>query len=57
MDDKEQGLYEAYTDEQGFSWDENGDIVAIPEAIKDIMDAQFEFARKMVEEGKIDVKK
>ena len=57
MDDKEQCLYEAYTDEQGFSWDENGDIVAIPEAIKDIMDAQFEFARKMVEEGKIDVKK
>lgn len=54
MDDKEkESLYETYTDENGFVWDENGDIVAIPESIKHNMDVQFELAQKMVREGKI----
>lgn len=54
MDDKEkESLYETYTDENGFVWDENGDIVAIPESIKHSMDVQFELAQKMVREGKI----
>lgn len=48
-----ENLYEAYTDEDGFVWDENGDIVSIPEPIKQNMDAQFELAQKMVREGKI----
>lgn len=58
MDDKEkESLYETYTDENGFVWDENGDIVAIPESIKHSMDVQFELAQKMVREGKINVRK
>lgn len=54
MNSKEkENLYEAYTDKNGFVWDENGDIVAIPEPIKHSMDVQFELAQKMVREGKI----
>jgi len=57
MDDKEQGLYEAYTDEQGFSWDENGDIVTIPEQLKKECEERMKWAMQLVKEGKINVKK
>ena len=54
MESKEkENLFEAYSDEDGFVWNENGDIVSIPELIKQNMDAQFELAQKMVREGKI----
>lgn len=56
-DKKKETLYEAYTDENGFVWDENGDIVAIPEALKKESDRRLGIVMQMVKEGKINVRK
>lgn len=58
MDNKEkENLYEAYTDKNGFIWDENGDIVAIPEKLKRESDRRLHIVMRMVKEGKINVRK
>lgn len=58
MDDKEkESLYETYTDENGFVWDENGDIVAIPEKLRKESDRRLNIVMQMVKEGKINVRK
>lgn len=58
MNSKEkENLYEAYTDENGFVWDENGDIVAIPEKLRKESDRRLNIVMQMVKEGKINVRK
>ena len=58
MENKEkENLFEAYTDEDGFVWDENGDIVAIPEKLKKESDRRLSIVMQMVKEGKINVRK
>lgn len=58
MENKEkENLFEAYTDEDGFAWDENGDIVSIPESLKRESDNRLSIVMQMVKEGKINVRK
>lgn len=58
MENKEkENLFEAYTDEDGFVWDENGDIVSIPESLKRESDNRLSIVMQMVKEGKINVRK
>ena len=58
MENKEkENLYEAYTDEDGFVWNENGDIVSIPESLKRESDNRLSIVMQMVKEGKINVRK
>ena len=54
---KKENLYEVYTDENGFVWDENGDIVSIPENLKRESDKRLHIVMQMVKEGKINVRK
>lgn len=56
MTDKEkEALYESYTDEDGFVWDENGDIVSIPKGLKEESDDRTREVMYRVKEGKINV--
>lgn len=57
MDKKVEELYEAYTDTAGFTWNEQGDIVGIPDNLKRESEERINWAIKMVEEGKINVRK
>lgn len=58
MENKEkENLFESYTDEDGFAWDENGDIVSIPESLKRESDNRLSIVMQMVKEGKINVRK
>lgn len=57
MEKKEQELYEAYTDAQGFSWDEHGDIVGIPDTLKRESEERMNYVIQMVKEGKLHARK
>ena len=57
MEKKEQELYEAYTDAQGFSWDEHGDIVGIPDTLKQESEERMNYVIQMVKEGKLHARK
>lgn len=58
MENKEkENLFEAYTDEDGFVWNEKGDIVSIPESLKRESDNRLSIVMQMVKEGKINVRK
>ena len=57
MNKEKDELYESYTDKEGFTWNEHGDIVGIPERLKQASEERMNWVMKMVEEGKINVRK